>query len=219
VNKIKVLIADDHPAFREGLSQLLRKQEDLEVIAEASDGQQAIELAKDLKPDVVLIDIAMPGINGIETAKQIKGICPQTAIVMLTAYDYQSYILACLQIRASGYLLKSSPVSEIVNAIRSAHSGHGVFNLKVLSAAMKRWAGEKKYEGMALEQLYKRELQILRLVAKGMSNKEIAQQLFISERTVQTHVHRIFEKLGVSSRTEAVLYCVREGWLTMEDLS
>ena len=219
MNKIKVLIADDHPAFREGLSQLLRKQEDLEVIAEASDGQQAIELAKDLKPDVVLIDIAMPGINGIETAKQIKGICPQTAIVMLTAYDYQSYILACLQIRASGYLLKSSPVSEIVNAIRSAHSGHGVFNLKVLSAAMKRWAGEKKYEGMALEQLYKRELQILRLVAKGMSNKEIAQQLFISERTVQTHVHRIFEKLGVSSRTEAVLCCVREGWLTMEDLS
>lgn len=219
MSKIKVLIADDHPAFREGLAQLLNKEEDIEVIGEASDGQQALEQAKELQPDVALIDVAMPpGINGIETAKQIKGICPQTAVIMLTAYDYQSYILACLQIRASGYLLKSSPVSEIVNAIRSAYTGHGVFNLKVLSTAMKRWAGEKKYEGMALEQLYKRELQIVKLVGKGMSNREIARQLYISERTVQTHVHRIFEKLGVSSRTEAVLYCLREGWLTMEDL-
>lgn len=219
MNKIKVLIADDHPAFRQGLAQLLNREEDIEAIAEASNGQQALELTKDLQPDVALIDIAMPGINGIEVAKQMKSTCPKTAVIMLTAYDYQSYILTCLQIRAAGYLLKSSPVAEIVNAIRSAYSGHGVFDLKVLSAAMKRWAGEKSGEKLAFERLHERELQILKLLAKGMSNREVAQQLFISERTVQTHVHRIFEKLGVSSRTEAVLYCLREGWLNMEDLS
>jgi len=218
VNKIKVLIADDHPAFRQGLAQLLNREEDIEAIAEASNGQQALELTKDLQPDVALIDIAMPGINGIEVAKQMKSTCPKTAVIMLTAYDYQSYILACLKIRAAGYLLKSSPVAEIVNAIRSAYSGHGIFDLKVLSAAMERWAGKEKDERLAFERLHERELQILKLIAKGMSNREIARQLFISERTVQTHVHRIFEKLGVSSRTEAVLYCLKEGWLTMEDL-
>jgi len=219
VSKIKVLIADDHPAFREGLAQLLNKQEDIEVIAEAEDGQQAIELAKELQPNVALLDVAMSGINGIEAAKQIKGACPQTAIIMLTAYDYQSYILACLKIRAAGYLLKSSPVPEIINSIRSVHSGRGVFDLKTLDSAIKHWDGKERDEGFALEGLHEREVQIVKLVAKGMSNREIARQLFISERTVQTHVHRIFEKLGVSSRTEAVLYCLREGWLTMEDLS
>ena len=219
MSKIRVLIADDHPAFREGLSQLLNREEDIEVIGEASDGQQTVELTKNLQPDVALLDIAMPGINGIEVAKQIKGICPQTAVIMLTAYDYQSYILACLKMGAAGYLLKSSPVAEIVNSIRSVYSGRGVFDLKVLDTAMKRLTGKGQDESLALEGLHKREVQIVKLVGKGMSNREIARQLFISERTVQTHVHRIFEKLGVGSRTEAVLYCLREGWLTMEDLS
>jgi len=219
VSKIRVLIADDHPAFREGLAQLLNREEDIEVIAEAPDSQQAVALAEELQPDVALIDVAMPGINGIEAAKQIRNISPQTAIIMLTAYDYQSYILACLQIRAAGYLLKSSPVAEIVNAIRSAYSGHGVFDLKVLSTAMKRWAEEKRDRSFALEGLHEREVEIVKLVAKGMSNREVAQQLLISERTVQTHMHRILEKLGVSSRTEAVLYCLKEGWLNLEDLS
>jgi NarL family two-component system response regulator LiaR len=219
VSKIKVLLADDHPAFREGLSQLLNKEEDIEVIAEAPDGQEAVELAEDLQPDVALIDIAMPDISGIEAAKQIKDLSPQTAIIMLTAYDYQSYILACLKIRTAGYLLKSSPVAEIVSTIRAVHSGRGVFDLKVLDSAMKRLTGKEQDERLALEGLREREIQIVKLVAKGMSNREIARQLFISERTVQTHVHRIFEKLGVSSRTEAVLYCLREGWLTMEDLT
>ena len=219
MSKIRVLIADDHPAFREGLSQLLNKEEDIEVVAEATDGQQTVELVKDLQPNVALIDIAMPpGINGIEVAKQIKDTSPQTAIVMLTAYDYQAYILTCLKIGVAGYLLKSSPVPEIINTIRSVYSGRGVFDLKVLDTAMKHWAGKDKDERLALEGLHEREIQIVKLVAKGMSNREIARQLFISERTVQTHVHRIFEKLGVSSRTEAVLYCLRGGWLTMEDL-
>jgi len=219
VGKIRVLVADDHPAFREGLSQLLSREEDIEVIAEAPDGHGAVELAEDLQPDVALIDIAMPDLSGIEAAKQIRNISPQTAIIMLTAYDYQSYILTCLRIRAAGYLLKSTPVAEIVNAIRSAYSGHGVFDLKVLSSAMKRWAGEKRDWSFPLEGLHEREVEIVKLVAKGMSNREVAQQLFISERTVQTHMHRILEKLGVSSRTEAVLYCLKEGLLNLEDLS
>jgi len=219
MSKIKVLIADDHPAFREGLAQLLNKQEDIEVVAEAEDGQQTVELAKQLQPDVILIDIAMPGVNGIESAKQIKSIYPKTNIIMLTAYEYQSYILACLKIRAAGYLLKSSPVSEIINAIRSAYVGRGIFDLKVLDAAMKQWTAEQSDRRMTLEGLHERELQIVKLIAKGMSNREIARGLFISERTVQTHIHRIFEKIGAGSRTETVLYCLKEGWLTIEDLS
>ena len=219
MSKIKVLIADDHPVFREGLSQLLNQQEDIEVIAEASDGQQTIELVKALQPDVALIDIAMPGVNGIECAKQIKINYPQIAVVMLTAYDYQAYVLACLQLRVAGYLMKSSPVSEIINAIHSAYFGRGIFDLKALDVAMKYWAEPQRDGKMAFGGLHKRELEVVKLVANGLSNKEIARQLFISERTVQAHLHKIFEKLGVGSRTETVLYCLREGWLTIEDLS
>jgi len=120
VSKIKVLIADDHPAFREGLSQLLNKQGDIEVIAEVSNGQQAIELAKNLQPDVALIDVAMPGINGIEAAKQIKSICPQTAIIMLTAYDYQSYMLACLSCKLSSGQVRGVIPENILRRIRGS---------------------------------------------------------------------------------------------------
>ena len=219
MSKIRVIIADDHPAFREGLSQLLGREEDIEIVAQAADGQEAVKLTRELEPSVALIDIAMPVVNGIEAAKQIKNVSPKTAVIILTAYDYQSYVLACLQVRVAGYLLKNSPVDEIVTAIRSAHSGHGLFDLKSLDVGLRHLADSKTGRKRPTERLHDRELEVLKLVAQGKSNKEIAQQLFISERTVQTHMHRIFEKIAVGSRTEAVLYSLREGWLTMEDLS
>ena len=218
MNKIKVLIADDHPAFREGLSRLLNAEEDLEVIAKAADGEETVSLAKELVPDVAIIDVAMPKLNGIEAAKQIREACPTTAILMVSAYGYESYVLASLQARAAGYLLKNTPVRELISAIRSAHAGQAVFDFKVIDKVMRRVATEKVERGWRPDGLRQRELQVLKLVAKGMANKQIARELVISERTVQTHLVRIFRKLGVSSRTEAVLHALKEGWFSLDDL-
>lgn len=218
MNKIKVLIADDHPAFREGLSRLLSAEEDLEVVAQAADGQETVSLAKELVPDVIIIDVAMPKLNGIEAAKQIKEACPNTAILMVSAYGYESYVLAALQARAAGYLLKNTPVREIISAIRSAHLGQAVFDFKIVDKIMRRVATERMDGTRGPGGLHQRETQVLKLVAKGMSNKEVAQELVISERTVQTHLVKIFRKLGVSSRTEAVLRSLKEGWLNPDDL-
>jgi DNA-binding NarL/FixJ family response regulator len=218
MEKIRVLIADDHPAFREGLCRLLEDEKDLECVAKPSDGEEAVRLAKELQPDVAIIDVAMPKLNGIEAAKQIKAACPTIAILMVSAFSYESYMLASLRVGAAGYLLKSAPLRELINAIHSVHAGEGVFDLKVASKILRRLATERGEERKGLEELQRRELEVLKLAAKGMSNKEIAGKLVISERTVQTHLVNIFRKLEVGSRTEAVLHALKEGWLTMDDL-
>jgi DNA-binding NarL/FixJ family response regulator len=218
VEKIRVLIADDHPAFREGLCQLLEHEEDLECVAEAADGEEAVRLAIELLPDVAIIDIAMPKLNGIEAAAQNKAARPAIAILMVSAFGYESYILASLRAGAAGYLLKNAPLRELTNAIRSVHAGEAVFDLKATSKILRRLVGDKGEERIELEELHPRELEVLRLIGKGMSNKEIARELVISERTVQTHLVNVFRKLDVGSRTEAVLHALREGWLTLDDL-
>jgi len=218
VEKIKLLIADDHPPFREGLSRLLEEEPDMEVVATSADGEEAVSLAKQLRPDVVIIDVAMPKLNGIEAAKQIKAACPETAILMVSAYGYESYLLASLQAGASGYMLKSSPLRELANAVRSVHGGQAVFDLKAAGKVLHRLATDQGAGAIGPQRLHPRELQVLRLTAKGFSNKEIASELDISDRTVQTHLVRIFRELGVSSRTEAVLHALREGWLTLDEL-
>jgi len=219
MEKIRLLIADDHPTFREGLARLLEDEEDLECIAEASDGVGAVNLARELSPDVAIIDVSMPDLSGIEAAKQIKAACPGVAILMVSAFDYQSYILASLRAGARAYMSKNTPLRELVSAIRLVHSGGSVFDLKATDKVLRYVsAGEDVYK-TGFEPLYPRELDILRLVAKGMSNKVIAEELFISERTVQTHLVNIFRKLGVSSRTQAVLYALREGWVTLDSLT
>jgi DNA-binding NarL/FixJ family response regulator len=218
IKKIKVLVADDHPVFREGLCRLLEDEKDIEVVAQAADGKEAIKLAKELLPDVAIIDVVMPGVGGIEATRQIKAACPATAILMVSAYAYEAYILASLQAGAAGYLLKNALSSQLVNAIRLVHGGEAVFNFKAISKSMRRIIGDKGELKGSLEGLHRRELEVLKLAAKGLSNKEIAAELFISERTVQTHLVNIFRKLKVGSRTEAVLHALKEGWLTLDDL-
>ncbi|MBI2869008.1 MAG: response regulator transcription factor [Chloroflexi bacterium] len=215
--KIRVLVADDHPALREGLSRLLGDETDMEVVGVAGEGGETVRLARQSSPDVIIMDIAMPGLSGIEAAKQIKETSPDTAILMMTAYDYESYILASLRAGAAGYLLKDTSLRDVVNAVRMVFNGESVFALKATSKLLRRLDPQGSQD-RGTPDLQSRELEILRLAARGISNREIALKLEISERTVQTHLVNIFRKLKVGSRTEAVLRALRLGWLTAEDL-
>ena len=221
MSKIRVIIADDHPVFREGLSQLLTREEDIEIVAQASDGQEAVKLTRELEPNVALLDIAMPVVNGIEAAKQIKNVSPKTAVIMLTAYDYQSYVLACLQIGAAGYLLKDVSGSELMEAIRAVHRGDSVLHPTIARKVLKQFKqlavkpGKEFTSGLLTE----KEIEVLKRAAKGMSNKDIANDLFVSVRTIETYLGSIFNKLGVASRTEAVVHALKEGWFTLDDLA
>lgn len=215
--KIRILVVDDHAIVREGLCLLLKEEADLEVVAQAANGKEAIKLAETLHPDVAIIDVVMPELNGIETAKQIKANSPATAIIMLSAYDYEAYTLGALEVGAGGYLLKETSPSELVNAVRMIHAGQGVVDLKAWNRILQRVTAPEEEGRRSLEKLQTRELDILELVAKGMSSREIGKKLFISERTVHTHLDNIFTKLGVHSRTEAVVHALREGWITLDD--
>lgn len=219
MDKIRVLVADDHPAFREGLCRLLGDEKDMDVVGMAADGEEAIRLAKELGPDVAILDVTMPGLNGIGAARQIKAARPQTAILMVSAYDYESYVLASLRAGAVGYLLKSTSLQDLITAVRLVHSGAGVFDAKAIGKIARRLGGDEGEEQKDFHGLHPRELEVIRLAAKGASNKEIATELVVSERTVQAHMVNIFKKLGVDSRTEAVLRALKEGWLILSDLS
>jgi NarL family two-component system response regulator LiaR len=218
MEKIRAMIVDDHPAFRDGLSRLLREEADIEIIATPENGEQAVDLASKLKPDVIVMDISMPKMNGIEAAKQIKANVPETAILMVSAFSYPSYVLASLRAGAAGYLLKNAPLQELMKAVRMVSSGEGVFDMKVTGTIFRQLAANRIEKRNDLEELHPREMQILNLASRGMGNKEIASQLDISERTVQTHLVNIFRKLQVNSRTEAVLQGLKRGWLTLDDL-
>ncbi len=218
MDKIRIMVADDHPAFREGLCRILADEKDLEVVAKAEDGEETVRLAQELCPDVAIIDVAMPKFNGIEAAKQIKAVCPNTAILIVSAYDYQSYLLASMRAGAAGYLLKSTSLREMINAIRFVHDGQAVFDFQGASRVLERLTVDSSNHNRGLLELHNREMEVLKLAAKGKSNKEIAGQLVVSERTIQTHMVNIFRKLGVGSRTEAVLHAFKEGWLTPDDL-
>jgi len=219
MDKIRVIIADDHAIVREGTRQLLEREEDMEVVGEAGDGEEAVALATKLRPDVAIIDIAMPKLNGIEATRQIKALLPATAVLILTAYDNDQYIFAILEAGAAGYLLKSVRGRELVGAIRAVRSGESVLHPVVARKVLKRFmpaAHEAKVSSQ--EQVSERERQVLKLAAKGMSNKEIADELSLSVRTVQAHLAHIFNKLQVGSRTEAILYGLKSGWFGVEDL-
>ena len=212
MEKIKVLIADDHLLAQQGLRRILEKADDIECVAIAKNGERAVELARKRLPDIALLDIAMPVMNGIEATKVIKASCPSTAVIILSAYDYDHYIRACLKAGASGYLLKNDVLPRnLVNAIRTVHGGTSVFDRKAGEIMRKIAAGEGK-RGADLDELGNRELQILKLVSKGMGNKDIASELGISRQTVATHLANIFSKLGVQSRVEAMLYAFKNGW-------
>lgn len=216
-DKLTVLIADDHALLREALHQALDGENDMEVVAEASDGEEAVKLASELKPDVVVMDIVMPKLNGIEATKKIKELVPNTAVLVLTAYDDEEYVLGLLDAGAAGYLLKSARGRDLVEAIRTIQTGGSVLHpniiAKLLKRAMMTPAEEHKHQGLLSE----RESEILKLVALGMGNKEIAGKLFLSQRTIKTHLTNIFNKLNVASRSEAIIKGLKWGLVTLDD--
>jgi DNA-binding NarL/FixJ family response regulator len=220
MDKIRVLIADDHPVVRDGTRILLQRESDMEVVGEAADGEEAVALAQQLKPDVAIVDIAMPKMNGIEATKQIKVHCPSTAVLILSAYDDDAYVFALLEAGAAGYLLKYAHGNQVVEAVRAVRSGESVLAPSVARKVLNRFKPtEAQQQPLSPDVLSPREMEVLKLVTRGLSNKEIAEQLSVSIRTVQAHLIHIFDKLGVGSRTEAVVLALKRGWTTLEEVS
>ena len=221
MKKIRILIADDHAVVRVGTRRILEQEPDLEVVAEAGDGEEAVRQAISLQPDVAIIDVAMPKLDGIQATKQIKSVCPAIAVLILSAYDDDQFVFSLLEAGAAGYLLKSVRGSELVDAVRAVQAGESVLHPSIARKVLNRFArisGEPK-EKEPTEVLSKREMDVLRLVTKGLSNKDIAEELCLSIRTVQGHLGNIFNKLQVGSRTEAVVRALKEGWVPLDDIS
>jgi two-component system NarL family response regulator len=210
--KIKVLVVDDHALLRQGVRQVLELEDDIEVVAEASGGRQAIELQQALRPQVVVLDISMPDLNGVEVAATMKKHDPKVGVVILTIHSDAPYILAAVQAGVAAYVLKDVKPELLVRAVREAAGGRAYLSPTVAQRLMREYVrlatGER---GTPMGGLTARETEVLSLVAAGMSNGQIARALFISEKTVKNHLSSIFEKLGVSDRTNAALLAVRHG--------
>ena len=219
-SKTRILIADDHPLLREALCKVFSNQKDMEIVGQASNGEEAIDLASQLKPDILVMDIMMPKLDGLEASRQIKKIAPNTAILILTAYDDDNYVLGLLEAGATGYLMKSAKGQDLVEAVRAIRAGESVLHPKIieklLKQAMAKPAGTAEHKIKYL--LSDREMEMLKLLATGMSNKEIAEKLCLSLRTVKAHMSNIFTKMNVASRSEALVEALRKELLTLEDV-
>jgi DNA-binding NarL/FixJ family response regulator len=214
VEPIRVLIVDDHPLFRDGIRERLESNDGtIRVIGEAGDGKQARGLVAALHPDVVLMDIAMPGVNGIEATRLLRAEYPDVAIVILSAYDDGQYVRAALAAGAAGYLLKTVDARELRDSVTRVALGETALSPPVARQVLS-WVAHPEADP---PQLSSRELEVLELAAQGASNKIISKALLLSTRTVEAHMRTIFDKLGVSSRTEAVIYAVRHGWIQLSD--
>ena len=217
MGRIKVLLAEDHVVVRQGIREIIQREEDIEIVGEAGDGEEAVQAAEQLEPDVILMDIAMPKLNGIEATRRIKESHPSISVLVLTAYDNEEFIFALLEAGAAGYLLKNVQGRQLLNAIRAVYDGESVLHPTIAKKVLNRLSlrREKRSEQEKGELLTERELEVLRLGAEGLANKQIAAELFLGERTVQTHWRNIFNKLGISSRTEAIIHGLRRGWITV----
>jgi len=219
--KTRILIADDHPLLREALCQVFSSQKDMEIVGQAGNGEEAIDLASQLKPDILVMDIMMPKFDGLEASRQIKKITPNTAILILTAYDDDNYVLGLLEAGATGYLMKSAKGQDLVEAVRAVRAGESVLHPKIIEKLLKQAmvkpveTAEQKMKDL----LSDREMEMLKLLATGMSNKEIAEKLCLSLRTVKAHMSNIFTKMNVASRSEALVEALRRGLLTLEDIN
>ena len=210
---IRVLLADDHVVVRAGIRQFLEQSTDIQVAAEASDGQEACKLLEQFAPDVAVLDIQMPGMSGIEVTRWIRARHLSIGILVLTAYDEEPYVQAVLQAGANGYVLKTAKPQEIVDAVRDVFHGKSVLDTAIAQKLITRLSS--KSEEAAFDALTDRELQILTLTAKGFTNKAIGMQLSISDRTVQNHLANIFQKMNASSRTEMVMRAVSLGLISV----
>ena len=219
MKKITILLVEDHVVVRESIRQFLEREGKLEVVGEAGDGEEAVQMASQLKPDVIIMDISMPKLNGIEATKRIKALQPSATILILTAYDYEQYIFPLLEAGAAGYLLKDVSSRELISAIETVYRGEAVLHPAVARKVMQRLTKVEPTGERASDLLSERELAILKMAAKGMSNSDIAEELHLSARTVESHLGSIFNKLGVGSRTEAVIKAMKKGWFTLEELA
>lgn len=210
--KIRVLLADDHHIVRAGVRQLLESAPDLQVIAEAGDGEEAQSLIQKHKPDVAVLDIQMPKASGIEVTRWVRAQLPEVGVLILTAYNDDPYVMAVLQAGANGYVLKTAQADELIQAVRDVNEGKSALDPAVTRKLMSNLF--KRPEKMSAEPLTDRELDVLRFAAKGFTNKAIGMQLGISDRTVQGHLAHIFDKMQATSRTEAVMRAVALGWIS-----
>lgn len=210
-NKINILIADDHTMVRQGLKQILELEKDISVVAMASNGNEAVILAKEHKPDIILMDINMPGINGLQAIKEIKQYMIPCRIIVLTIHEDREYLFKTLQMGAEGYVLKDAEPAVLIEAIRSVYKGQSFIQPNMTRELVKEFNRVTLHEKDKSEDnnLTSREIQVLELIAEGMINKEIAKKLYISEKTVKNHVSNIFKKLDVSDRTQAAIYAFK----------
>ena len=217
---IRVIVADDHALFRRGLEMVLDKEGDIEVAGEATDGEEAVTKAQELMPDVVLMDVRMPKRSGIEATQQIKELLPHVKILMLTISDEEADLYDSIKAGASGYLLKEISTDEVAEAIRSVNAGHSRISPAMASKLLTEFQSMTKRaderQQVPPPRLTDREMEVLKLVAKGMGNRDIAKELYISENTVKNHIRNILDKLQLHSRMEAVIYAVREKILEIQ---
>ncbi|MGD1996201.1 MAG: response regulator transcription factor [Anaerolineae bacterium] len=215
-NKIRVLLADDHAVVRQGIRRFLEEAGDIEVVAEAENGTEALRLVGAHQPDVAVLDIRMPEMTGVEATRRIKRQFPEVQILILTAYDDDPYVFALLQSGADGYALKTASGDELVRAVHTVHRGESALSPKIASKVVRQaTSGGPQGASDQVEPLTTREVEVLQLVAKGMTNREVGQALGISHRTVQGHLASVYGKLDVSSRTEAVTEALRRGWIVI----
>ncbi len=213
---IRTMIVDDHALFRRGLEMVLDEEADIEVVGQASDGSEAVEKAGESLPDVVLMDIRMPRSSGIQACRAMKEVAPSAKIVMLTISDEEEDLFEAIRAGASGYLLKDLPLDEVAETVRAVHGGQSLINPSMAGKLLTEFAtlakrdGQERVQQVPAPRLTDREMQVLKLVARGMNNRDIAKELFISENTVKNHVRNILEKLQIHSRMEAVMVAVRE---------
>jgi DNA-binding NarL/FixJ family response regulator len=221
MNKTTILIADDHPLLRDGIVHLLVKEADFEVVGQAADGEEAVKLAGEKSPDVVVMDIEMPKVDGLDATRQIKATRPDTSVLVLTAHDDEEYVSALLEAGAGGYLLKTTYGKELVQAIRAVRLGEFVLDTRIGPKVFSAFAQHSVRQTPANtgETLSDRETELARLVSQGLTNEEISQEMGVSLRAVKSHLSDIFSKLGVSSRMEAITACLRTGRLSLDDIS
>jgi len=220
MSEITIILGEDHLITRQGIRRLLEDEKGFTIIGEGDNGEEVVQLVTELKPDVVIMDIAMPKLNGIEATRQIKLTNPRTGVLILSAYDDDEYVFALLKAGAAGYLLKSVSGDELIRAVKAIHKGEPVLDPAIARKVLNYFKLADKVPNLEndSEHLGERELDIIRLAAKGLTNKEIADRLHLSYRTIEGHLRDIFNKLGVGSRTEAVLYGLKKGWFTLEEL-
>jgi len=222
--KIRVIIADDHVLLREATKAALEQCDDIEVVAEACDGVDVVGLSSELKPDVVVMDIMMPRLNGIKATMQIRNISPATAVLILSGYDDDRYVIGLLESGAAGYLLKSSHMQGLVRAVHAVYEGEAVFDHSIFRKILNYTSFSKsKSKAADLSKEHRaalsiRETAVLKLVATGMNNKQIADELCVTVATVKAHLSSIFSKMGIASRAEAIVKGMRNGLITLEDL-